>query len=319
VEHKVDAVQYIGELCRYLLNTPVSEFESKANVSIAFGNGLRADVWRDFKQRFRIKNILEYYAATEGNATTYNTMNKEGAVGFIPLLVRKSYPLKIAKYDQVKEQYVRGPDGFCVEAGFGEPGEILGLIENSDPGRAFMGYSDKAATEKKIIRDAFAKGDSYFRSGDLVYMDKEGFVYFVDRIGDTFRWKGENVSTNEVSDVLARVPGVKEANVYGISLKGYDGRCGMVAMVVDQQFDFKKAYEQTHAVLPVYANPYFLRIMPEMDTTSTLKHKKVSLVAEGCDPSNIKDPIYFRDDKKKEYVLLNAQLYSNILDGTVKF
>lgn len=191
------------------------------------------------------------------------------------------------------------------------------MINEKDPTREFKGYTDQAATEKKIIRDVFTKGDKWFRSGDLLRKDKEGFVYFVDRIGDTFRWKGENVATSEVSEILSEVPGVKDVNVYGVTIPGKDGRAGMAA-IVSENLDFKKLYEIASKELPLYAIPLFIRLTKEIEITSTLKHRKVELVKEGFSPQVVKEPLYFRDDKLQTYIPLDQNLYEQIINDSIK-
>jgi len=172
----------------------------------------------------------EFYAATEGNVPLFNFLGKTGSIGFVSPLLRNIFPLKIAKYDVLTDDFVRNKNGFLIECGTNEPGHLLGLINEDDPTRQFSGYTNKEATTKKIVKNAFVKGDVYFCTGDLIRIDKEGFAYFVDRIGDTFRWKGENVSTNEVSEVISQIKGVHEANVYGVAIPGFDGRAGMASL-----------------------------------------------------------------------------------------
>jgi len=186
--------------------------------------------------------------------------------------------------------------------------------------RFFQGYTDKAATEKKIITNVLRKGDSWFRTGDLVKADVEGFIYFVDRIGDTFRWKGENVATSEVADIVYTVPGVKEANVYGVTVPNYDGRVGMVALIAGDNLDMQALYAGVTTGLPLYAVPMFVRLLQrEMDITATLKLRKVELVAAGFDPKKSDgDPLYFRDDRVKKYIPLDEKLFQELVSGFVR-
>jgi fatty-acyl-CoA synthase len=190
-------------------------------------------------------------------------------------------------------------------------GEAIGRITAVS---RFEGYSNAEATEKKILRGVFKKGDAYFRTGDLMRLDSEDYFYFVDRIGDTFRWKGENVSTNEVAEVLSLAPGVKEANVYGVAVPGKDGRAGMAALVVDDGFDATKLAERCARELPAYARPLFLRLLPQIEVTGTFKHRKVELVKEGFDPAAISDPLFFLDGERG-YVPLDAALHEKIVSG----
>lgn len=313
-ENDCTVFQYIGELCRYLLNQPPTPYD-KSKIRVAIGNGLRPDIWRKFQDRFNIQQIGEFYAATEGNTSVINTKNKEGAVGYVPPLITKLYPLTIIKLDEDNETPLRQKNGLCIPCKNGEKGELLGLIDNSDPTRKFDGYTSKEATSKKVIRDVLKKGDQYFRSGDLLKRDDGGFYYFVDRIGDTFRWKGENVATSEVEHIIAKVAGVNIVNVYGVSVPDRDGRAGMAALIVDDKFTFEELYDRVTKELPSYARPVFVRIMSGMDTTSTHKLQKVEARNQGFDITKIQDPIYFRDDALQKYVKIDAELYNNIITG----
>jgi len=199
IKYNATVTQYIGELCRYMLATPKSDLETKHKIRIAMGNGLRPEVWDEFQDRFNIPQICEFYGATEGNGALLNhcvTPEDRGAVGRQGWLLRKIMGTKIVEFDVVEEQPVRGPAGFCVECNVDEAGELLFPIKDNIPSSQFVGYKDnKEATSKKLAFDVFAKGDKYFRTGDLLKRDSRGFIHFVDRIGDTFRWKGENCST----------------------------------------------------------------------------------------------------------------------------
>jgi fatty-acyl-CoA synthase len=227
--------QYIGELCRYLAQSPPNPNETRHRIRLACGNGLRPDLWEEFKRRFRVPHILEFYGATEGNVNIFNFEGKPGAVGRIPCFVAHRFPTAVVQFDVERQQPVRDADGFCVRAAPDEPGEVIGKIVNSasKPGNRFEGYAASGENENKILRDVFKKGDAWFRTGDLMRKDKQGYFYFVDRIGDTFRWKGENVSTSEVAEAINVFPGVKDANVYGVQIPGREGRAGMVALVCD--------------------------------------------------------------------------------------
>jgi fatty-acyl-CoA synthase len=204
---------YIGELCRYLANQPESEDEARHKVRLAFGNGLTPDVWAVMRRRFRIPAILEFYGSTEGNVSMFNFDGREGAVGRVPKWLRKRFNVRLVQYDFDTGEPVRGAGGLCVEAGVGQVGECVGEIGGDDARAEYAGYVDKEASAKKVLRNVFAQGDSWFATGDLMRQDADGYFYFVDRIGDTFRWKGENVSTTEVAERLQAAPGVKEASV----------------------------------------------------------------------------------------------------------
>jgi len=313
-------LQYIGELCRYLLNTPESPSERRHRVRLACGNGLRPDVWPAFRQRFGIPEILEFYAATEGNCTLFNFESKEGAVGRLPWFLARRFPIKVVRFDVETEQPVRDGDGSCIECGANETGEVIGRILNdpAKPGSRFEGYAEKAATEKKILRDVFEPGDAWFRSGDLMRKNRNGYFFFVDRVGDTFRWKGENVATSEVSEAITAFPGIKEANVYGVTLPGHDGRVGMAAVVADDGLDLAALRRHLQAELPAYARPMFLRLAAELDVTGTFKLKKGALAREGFDPAASGDPIFFDDPDAQAFVRLDATGYDRLVAGGIR-
>jgi fatty-acyl-CoA synthase len=304
---------YIGELCRYLVNHPESEDETRHKLRLAFGNGLRPDVWPVLKSRFRIPDILEFYGSTEGNVSMFNFDGKVGAIGRVPRYLRKRFNFRLVQFDVENEAPIRGVDGFCVECGPGQIGECIGRI-GGDARAEYTGYVDKAASDKKILRDVFERGDAWFRTGDLMQQDAEGYFYFVDRIGDTFRWKGENVSTNEVASRLQEAPGVLEANVYGVEVPGADGRAGMAALVTDETFDLAAFAEHVGRELPAYAQPLFLRMLPAMETTGTFKQRKVDLVEQGFDPAKMKQPLYFKDPDKG-YVKITKTVFTKLSAG----
>ncbi len=309
--------EYIGELCRYLLNAPPHKLERKHQLRVVMGNGLRPEIWPGFKARFRIPKIIEFYGATEGNVALVNVDGKVGAIGRIPRYLRNILPTRLVLFDVEREQPVRGGDGFCVECKPGEVGEAIGLI---DPERGrFEGYSKGIETEKKILRDVFAKGDAWFRTGDLLKRDKAGYFFFIDRIGDTFRWKGENVATSEVAEAISVFPGIKEANIYGVKVPGADGRAGMASLVVEAALDLAKFKAHVEKNLPTYARPIFLRLQGEIEVTGTFKHRKIELVKEGFDPKLIKEQLYFLDPVDGHYVNLTAELFDRIMAGEVRF
>ena len=307
---------YIGELCRYLVNQPERPAEREHKLRLAFGNGLRPDVWEQFEHRFAIPQVLEFYGATEGNVSIINFDGKLGSIGRVAPYVRHRFNVRLARLDPETNEPVRGPDGFCVSCKPGEIGEAVGRI-GSEPRSTYSGYADKSATEKKVLRDAFKKGDAWFRTGDLMRQDAEGYFYFVDRMGDTFRWKGENVSTSEVCEALCRVPGVKEAAVYGVPVPGADGKAGMAALAAGPEFDLQVLAARLDADLPVYARPMFLRLQAEIGTTGTFKYTKAELVAEGFDPARVTEPLYFRHPADG-YVPLDAALYARICAGELR-
>ena len=317
------AFQYIGEFCRYLLRQPPHPADGDHPIRLAIGNGLRPDIWAEFRDRFRIPRILEFYGATEGNVGFMNFENKEGSVGRIPstLLARFMSNGRIVRFDVETEQHPRGADGFLVECPIGEAGELIGRIPKADQaGGRFEGYTSDDATEKKILRDVFEKGDAWFRTGDLLRRDAQGFHYFVDRIGDTYRWKGENVSTQEVAEVLAGHPGLEMINVYGVEVPGADGRAGMVAFVNDPAapFDGRAFHGFVSERLAPYAAPVFVRVLQEVELTGTFKLRKVTLREEGFDPARVSDPLYVRDEAAGAYVPLDAERFAAIQAGDAR-
>jgi len=320
VDNECTIIEYIGELCRYLLNSPTHSKETGHRLRLACGNGLRPDIWQDFQTRFRIPRILEWYAATEGNAVFFNFDQKVGAVGRIPKWAERKFVVEVVCFDFDTEQPVRGEDGFCIKSPPGEVGEVISQILNDParPSQRFEGYADKAATEKKILRDVFETGDAWFRTGDLMKKDALGYFYFIDRIGDTFRWKGENVATSEVAEVLTVFPGIREANVYGVAISGMDGRAGMAALATEDGIDLEGFHTHIDQQLPGYARPLFLRIQDRIEATSTFKQRKIDLVKDGFDPGAISDPIYFSDPQKKAFVPLDAKLFEEINAGKIR-
>jgi fatty-acyl-CoA synthase len=253
------------------------------------------------------------YGATEGNIALQNTDGRVGSIGKPhPLL---EHTVRLARLDPATGTLVRGEDGFCVPCPPGEAGEVLGLVSGAGA-MEYDGYTDGEATRKKLIHDAFVAGDAWFRSGDLLRRDADGYYYFVDRIGDTFRWKGENVATQEVADTLNRAPGVSETNVYGVEVARADGRAGMAAVVLTGgSFDPPAFFAYAAQQLPSYARPAFVRIVPQMDVTGTLKQQKHALRAEGYDLERVRDPLFVRDDAAETYRPLTPALLEEIRSG----
>jgi fatty-acyl-CoA synthase len=311
--------QYIGELCRYLLKAPRSEFETRHRLRLACGNGLRGDVWEAFQARFAIPQILEFYAATEGNFSLYNVEGRPGAIGRIPPLLAHRFPAAIVRLDMDAGIPVRNQDGLCIPCARGEAGEAIGRIGIADDGGGrFEGYTDAGETEKKILRDVLAPGDAWFRTGDLMKIDEGGYFHFVDRVGDTFRWKGENVATSEVNEAILDCPCLVDATTYGVVVPGADGRAGMAAIVVDDRFDLTGFWNHISRRLPAYACPVAIRICAALDSTETFKQKKQELMHEGFDPALVKDPLFFRDEKSGTYRPIDAACYARILDGSIR-
>jgi Acyl-CoA synthetases (AMP-forming)/AMP-acid ligases II len=307
---------YIGELCRYLVNTPPQPDERSHKLRLAYGNGLRGDVWGEFQSRFAIPDIIEFYGSTEGNVSVFNFDGKPGAIGRVPGWVKNRINFRLIRYDLEADAPERGVNGLAIPAGINQVGEAIGLIAD-DNRHDFSGYADKAASEKKIMRDVFVRGDKWFRTGDLMKMDREGYVYFIDRIGDTFRWKGENVSTAEVEQRLAGGPGVQEVVAYGVAVPHHDGKAGMVGLVLDGRFQATAFAQWVEKELPSYAQPQFVRILKQADTTGTFKYRKSDLVADGFDP-NLAGQVYVRGGKAG-YTKVTPKLMAQIESGDYRF
>jgi fatty-acyl-CoA synthase len=313
--------QYIGELCRYLVNSPPHPRETQHRVRLCCGNGLRADVWEEFKRRFQIPRVLEFYASTEGNISLYNCEGRPGAIGRIPSFLAHRFPVALIRFDVDAAEPVRTEDGFCIRCSVNEVGEAIGKIVDDDgsgAGGRFEGYTDPDASDRKILRNVFVNGDAWFRTGDLMRRDAQGYFYFVDRIGDTFRWKGENVSTTEVEEIISGCSGVVETIVYGVTISGAEGRAGMAAIVAGQDFDLSAFRQYLVERLPEYARPLFVRIGDEIAATATFKPKKQDLVRDGYNPTRTSDAIYLNDRVGQAFVRLDMVLYERIQTGNVR-
>ncbi|XP_025064491.1 bile acyl-CoA synthetase isoform X2 [Alligator sinensis] len=316
--YHVTVIQYVGEVMRYLCNAPKRENERNHNVRLALGNGMRVEVWKEFLQRFGPVCICEFYGATEGNSGFVNYTGKIGSVGRDNPFLKKLAPYELIKYDVERDEPVRDERGYCIRVPTGEAGLLVTKITKAAP---FSGYvGDQKKTEKKILRDVLKKGDLYFNSGDLLSIDHEGFVYFQDRVGDTFRWKGENVATTEVETTLAAMKFIQEVNVYGVPVPGHEGKIGMAAIRLTDSmaFEGEALYTHTKDYLPSYAIPRFVRLQDAMEITGTFKQCKGRLVKEGFDPTIIKDRLFFLDESKKCYVPMSHEMYKAILDKKLK-
>jgi fatty-acyl-CoA synthase len=309
-------VQYIGELCRYLFNSPPHTLERAHRIRAFCGNGLSADIWERFKDRFAIPQILEFYAATEGNFSLFNIEGKPGALGRVPRFLAHRFAATLVKFDLETGVPVRDGDGRCITCAPNEVGEAISKIADDDLyGGHFEGYSDQAASEQKILRNVFCAGDAWYRTGDLMRRDAQGFWYFVDRIGDTFRWKSENVSTREVAEAISAFPGIKEVAVYGVAVPKTEGRAGMALLVTDGKIDLDRLRLHIARRLPPYASPLFIRLSKSVEITPTFKQKKFELAREGFDPEQSQDAIYFNDPREKRYVPLDRKVFERILRG----
>ncbi|XP_075985407.1 fatty acid transport protein 3 [Anticarsia gemmatalis] len=318
-KHGCTAAQYIGEICRYLLAVPPGPNDRAHKVKVVFGNGLRPQIWEEYVQRFGVKRVLEFYGATEGNSNLVNLDSKVGAIGFLSRMFATIYPLTLVKCDEITGEILRNSNGRCIQCGPHEPGLLLGKIDKRKAILTFSGYSDKSASEKKMVRNVRTEGDCYFNTGDVLVMDHYGYFYFKDRTGDTFRWRGENVSTAEVEGVLSTLIGLKDAIVYGVQIPNVEGKAGMAAIAdPNKSVDLVSLAKGLKSSLPAYARPLFVRILPEPPLTSTFKLKKKELMEQSFTPSLHPDPIYFLDQKSGEYVPLTQKLYDDIIQGVVR-
>lgn len=254
-----------------------------------------------------------------------NLTGKEGACGFVCQIVPISilnliYPVGIIKVNEETGEPIRGANGLCQPCGPGESGEFVGKIVESDPTRSFDGYVNKEASSKKILRNVFKRGDAVFASGDLLTIDDLGYVYFKDRTGDTFRWKGENVSTTEVESVLANCTDLAACVVYGVQVAGCEGRAGMAAVEdPNRSLDVAGLAKKLRKALPSYAVPVLIRLVNKIETTGTFKLPKVSLQRDGYDPSSVKDPIYYLDTRNAVYKKLEVGTYEDVMNGQIRF
>ncbi|XP_062860721.1 long-chain fatty acid transport protein 2-like isoform X2 [Trichomycterus rosablanca] len=318
-KNNVTVIQYIGEIMRYLCNTPTRDSDRQHSVRLALGNGIRADVWREFQRRFGSVHIYEFYAASDGNLGFINYPRKVGAVGKVNFFHRRVVPHALIQYDAESDEPVRDSRGRCVPVPPGETGLLVSRITAVAP---FEGYAGNASqTERKKLRNVFEDGDIYLNSGDLLRMDQHGFIYFQDRVGDTFRWKGENVATTEVADIISTLDFLEDVNVYGVQVPGHEGRVGMAAVTLkeNREFDSAQIYHHVTKHLPAYARPRFIRILGTMETTGTFKQVKVSLMRDGFHPERSASPVYVLQENRGQYVPLTRQCYRDIQSGQIRF
>jgi fatty-acyl-CoA synthase len=320
VAERCTLFQYIGELCRYLAASPHVDAETRHVLRLCCGNGLRADVWKQFQSRFRIPQILEYYAATEASFSLYNCEGRPGAIGKIPAFLAQRAAVVLVRVDADTGAPLRNAAGWCERCRPGEVGEALGRLSGREDaaGGRFEGYAEAEASKKKVLSEVFEKGDAWYRTGDLMRQDTEGFFYFVDRSGDTFRWKGENVSTTEVLSVVTAFDGVADAAVYGVIVPHHEGRAGMAALVVDPGFDLEGFRAHLAGRLPAYARPLFVRLVTSLELTGTFRHRNRELAQQGFDPAQVSEPLYFDDRRVDAYVKMTPALHGDIGAGTLR-
>lgn len=310
--YDVTAICYVGELCRYLLALPESPQDKQHSVRLMFGNGLRPNIWTAFKKRFGIKKVMEFYGSSEGNVGFLNLFNFDCTVGFTTV------PYAIVEYDLDQDEPVRRSDGFMRKVKAGQAGLLLGEITDSSP---FDGYTDPAKTEQTILRNVLKPGDAWFNTGDLMRDQGYRHAQFVDRLGDTFRWKGENVSTAEVENVLSSAPGVLDGVVYGVEIPDTNGRAGMASIRLKDGcvFEPEALFRHMSEALPKYAVPVFIREAKELETTGTHKYKKTDLKKEGFDVKRVADPIWVCLPGATAYVLTDASLFDEVCGGKYSF
>ncbi len=316
--HQITVAQYVGEICRFLLSAPPTPDDKNHSLRKLSGTGMAPEVWHQWTARFGDQfQIVESWGATESNTNTLNLDNWPGSCGRIPFWDKTN--LRLVRYDVESGSHPRSEDGRYQLCAVNEPGEAIGMIVQHPEaiGGRFEGYTSAEATEKKILRDVFEKGDAWWSSGDLLRCDEHGYCWFVDRIGDTFRWKSENVSTTEVADVLGDYPGLHALTIYGVKVPDNDGRAGMAAVVLlpGHAFDPAAFWQLAMARLPRYAAPLFVRLPQAADMTGNYKLRKVDLQREGFDPALVKDPLYVRDDAAQTYVPLTDEAVARALRG----
>lgn len=325
IKFECTVTQYIGEICRYLYAQPPKDVDRQHSLRMMYGNGLRPQLWVDFKNRFGIKNMRELYGSTEGNANIMNIDNKVGCVGFIPTISRVSpaiarfiYNLNLIKVDEETGEPLRDKNGLCIPCKPNEGGEMVASITDRPTSR-FDGYTDSSATKKKIYTNVFFKGDKAFASGDILTYDEDGYLFFKDRTGDTFRWKGENVSTAEVEGVISKHAGLSDSVVFGVEVAGSEGKAGMVVLLdPERKTDFANLLSKISKELPPYAVPVFVRLTSSLEATGTFKLPKTKLMKEGYDIAMHTDPVFFLDSTHRKYVELDSELYGKIVNRKVR-
>ena len=311
---KATTICYVGELCRYLIDQPPAGNDGDNPVVKMIGNGLRPGVWIDFKTRFNIERVCELYAASDGNIGFTNILNFDNTIGFA------LNAWSLVEYEHDTGEPRRSANGFMQKVGKGGQGLLLAKIDDNAP---FDGYTDPEKNKKVVLCDVFEKGDRYFNSGDLIRDIGFGHAQFVDRLGDTYRWKGENVSTTEVENIMVQHPHIAEAVAYGVEIKNTNGRAGMAAITPSaplEQLDFCDLLRFVRSQMPHYAVPMFLRIKTHMETTGTFKYQKTKLKTEAFDPGQTgEDPVYAWLPGTETYVRVTEQVLQDIHGGKFRY
>ncbi len=309
------AIGYVGELCRYLIDAPATELDRAHRVTKMIGNGMRPNIWNKFKERFGVEEVLELYASSEGNVGFSNIFNFDNTVGFSPT------PYAIVEYDKEKNELVRDKKGYCKKVKTGEVGLLIGKITSRSP---FDGYTDPEKNKSVIMKDVFTQGDSYFNTGDLVRDIGFRHAQFVDRLGDTFRWKGENVSTTEVENMVCEYEKIAEAVVYGVEIPNTNGRAGMAAITLVEgtelnDADLSDMVTVFKKCLPSYAIPVFLRVQEKVETTGTFKYQKNKLKEEGFDPGKTSERLLVLLPGANSYCDVTPEIFDNIQSYQYRF
>lgn len=308
-KYNASAIGYVGELCRYLMDAPPSSNDQQHRVTKMIGNGMRPNIWNKFKQRFGIEEVLELYASSEGNVGFSNVFNFDNTVGFSPT------PYAIVQFDKEKNEPVRDERGFCIKVKKGEVGLLVGKITRRSP---FDGYTDPEKNRAVTVQNVIKKGDAYFVTGDLVRDIGFRHAQFVDRLGDTFRWKGENVSTTQVENICSDHEKISEAIVYGVEIPNTNGRAGMAAITLAADVttlndeDLSNLANSFKQSLPHFAVPVFLRVLNSIDTTGTFKYQKNKLKDEGFNPEKTSDKLYVLLPNSQKYSLITTEVFANI-------
>ncbi|THX85267.1 acetyl-CoA synthetase-like protein, partial [Aureobasidium pullulans] len=325
---KATMMQYIGEMCRYLLSTSPSPFDKSHTIRMAFGNGLRPDVWQKFKERFNILEIAEFYSATEAVGGSFIKSKNNfglGAVGRAgtTLQTLMGSQTAIVKHDVETGEPYRNSSNLCERVNPGESGEYINALDPNNISDKYVGYyGNQKASDSKILRDVFKAGDAWYRSGDLLRKDTQGRLFFVDRIGDTYRWKSENVSTNEVAEALSTSPHIEEINVYGVALPNHDGRAGCAAVMLKSAPSsqvLKEIAAHAREKMPKFAIPLFLRVVREFEVTGTAKYTKHGLREQGVDPGKVgEDGLFWLPVGAEAYTEFGKRDWDGVVGGGVK-
>ncbi len=313
VDGQCTIFQYVGELCRYLERSPEHAREKSHRLRLCCGNGLQGETWNAFAHRFNIPRILEFYAATEGRVSLYNCDGKPGSIGRVPAFLSHRFLIALIRCNVETGEPLRDASGFCLRCGTNEAGEAIEKITAVHE-RQLSLYTDSGASSQKILHDVFVAGDRWFRTGDLMRKDALGFYYFVDRLGDSYRWKGENVATTEVAAVVSSCPGVSEAVVFGVAVPGHEGRAGMAAITTSKDFDILKLLAHLAKQLPDYARPVFIRLCQTLESTGTFKLQKGHLLRAGFAADNV----WFCDRRTDKPLLCDETVINDIVSGKIR-